>query len=208
MYVCYLVMYVKYLMMYIQNLWCIFETLLCMFNILWFILYILWCKFIILWCIINILWCKFHFLWCICYILFYIYIYRYILPLIHTSLRTMERMAARPIALTHVQSSDHLISRAILLHFLTNLAFIVQHSHTDTIYIARFNAIASHKRRFKPLSRLAQEHFTTLFNWNFLNSHELSHTLHDLSHTLHELSHTLHELPHSLHAFSCSHQVS
>ena len=71
----------------------------------------------------------------------------YIPPLTRTSIRTMERMIARPIALAHVQSSDHLVSRAILSHYLSTVAFIVQQSHIDARYIARFNAFTSHNAR-------------------------------------------------------------
>lgn len=62
---------------------------------------------------------------------------------------THDRTSApRPIALTPVQSSDHLITRDILSHYLTALAFTVQQSHIDTRYIARFNAFASHNVSF------------------------------------------------------------
>ena len=71
----------------------------------------------------------------------------YPLWLNRTSIRTMERMIARPIALTHVQSSDHLVSRAILSHYLSKVPFIVQESHIDARYIARFNAFTSHNAR-------------------------------------------------------------
>lgn len=53
----------------------------------------------------------------------------------------------RPMALPHVQSSDHLVFHAILSHYLTTLAFIVQHLHIDARYIARFNAFISHNGR-------------------------------------------------------------
>lgn len=70
-----------------------------------------------------------------------------IYTLTRTSIRIMERMIACPIALAHVQSSDPLVSRAILSHYLSTVAFIVQQSHIDTRYIARFNALGSHKAR-------------------------------------------------------------
>ena len=57
--------------------------------------------------------------------------------------------APRAIALTHVQSSDHLINCAILLHYFTTLAFIVQQAYIDARYIARFNAFALHNGRFR-----------------------------------------------------------
>ena len=38
---------------------------------------------------------------------------------------------------------------------------------------------------FRALSQLANEHFTTLRDWKFLASYELSHTLRDVSHLFH-----------------------
>lgn len=71
----------------------------------------------------------------------------YIPPLTCTSNRTMERMIARPIVLAHVQLSDHLVSRAILSHYLSAVAFIEQQSHIDARYIAIFNAVTSYNAR-------------------------------------------------------------
>ena len=63
---------------------------------------------------------------------------------------TQDRKSApRAIALTHVQSSDHLINCAILSHYFTTLAFVVQQSCIDARYIARFNAFALHNGRFR-----------------------------------------------------------
>lgn len=47
------------------------------------------------------------------------------------SIRTIERMTAGPIAMTHVQSSHHCIKRAIMSHYPTTLAIIIQYSHID-----------------------------------------------------------------------------
>lgn len=40
-------------------------------------------------------------------------------------------MTAGPIAMAHVQSSHHCIKRAIMSHYLTRLAIIIQQSHID-----------------------------------------------------------------------------
>ena len=90
------------------------------------------------------------------------------LDLTRTSILTMERMIARPIALAHVQSPDHLVSRAILSHYLSTVAFIVKQSHIDARYIARFNAFTSHTARLDPANfvrilfqmRLFRQQFT------------------------------------------------
>ena len=63
--------------------------------------------------------------------------------------------AARPIAMAHVQSYDHLITRAILSHYLATLAFIVQQSHINARPIARFNAFTSQNGRFRSCDRCA-----------------------------------------------------
>lgn len=74
-------------------------------------------------------------------------VYIHVPPLTRTIIRTMERIIARPITLAHVQSSDHLVSRAFLSYYLSTVAFIVQESHTDARYIARFNAFTSYNAR-------------------------------------------------------------
>lgn len=52
---------------------------------------------------------------------------------------------ARPLAVVHIQSFDHLVFRAILSHYLTILAFIVKKkSHIDVRYISKFTAFISH----------------------------------------------------------------
>lgn len=61
----------------------------------------------------------------------------------------LDETSTLPIALVHVQSSDHLVFHAILSHYLTTPAFIVQHLHIDTKYIARFNAFTMHNGRSK-----------------------------------------------------------
>lgn len=58
----------------------------------------------------------------------------YIPPLIRMSIRALERMTTRPNALAHVQSFDHLITRAILLHYLTTLLLYNSRIKTQTIY--------------------------------------------------------------------------
>ena len=74
----------------------------------------------------------------------------------HSYDRTQDRTsAARPIAMAHVQSYDHLITRAILSHYLATLAFIVQQSHINARPIARFNAFASQNGRFRSCDRCA-----------------------------------------------------
>ena len=57
--------------------------------------------------------------------------------------------------MAHVQSYDHLITRAILSHYLATLAFIVQQSHINARPIARFNAFASQNSRFRSCDRCA-----------------------------------------------------
>ena len=57
--------------------------------------------------------------------------------------------------MAHVQSYDHLITRAILSHYLATLAFIVQQSHINARPIARFNAFASQNGRFRSCDRCA-----------------------------------------------------
>lgn len=71
----------------------------------------------------------------------------YIPPLPCTIIRTMEHIIARPITLAHVQSSDHLVFCAFLSYNLSTVAFIVQQSHTNARYIAKFNAFTSHNAR-------------------------------------------------------------
>lgn len=84
-------------------------------------------------------------------------------PLTRTSIRTMERMIARA---PHVQSSDHLITRAILSHYLTTLAFVLQHSHTGVILdITRLHRtmVALHRANFERIlfhMRLFRQQFT------------------------------------------------
>lgn len=72
---------------------------------------------------------------------------QYIPPpfLTRTRICTMEvqRMIALPIALAHVQSSDHLVSRAILSHYPSTAPFTGDQSHLDARYILRFNAFTS-----------------------------------------------------------------
>ena len=66
----------------------------------------------------------------------------------HLYHRTQDRTSTpRAITSTHVQSSDHLINCAILLHYFTTLAFIVQQSYIDARYITRFNVFALHNGR-------------------------------------------------------------
>lgn len=68
----------------------------------------------------------------------------------HSCNVTHERTsAARPIALVHVQSSDYLVTRAILLHYHTALAFIVHQLHINARFIARFTAFTSQNGRFE-----------------------------------------------------------
>ena len=57
--------------------------------------------------------------------------------------------------MAHVQSYDHLITRAILSHYLATLAFIVQQSHINARPIARFNAFASQNGRLRSCDRCA-----------------------------------------------------
>ena len=57
--------------------------------------------------------------------------------------------------MAHVQSYNHLITRAILSHYLATLAFIVQQSHINARPIARFNAFASQNGRFRSCDRCA-----------------------------------------------------
>ena len=67
----------------------------------------------------------------------------------HSYDRTQDcTSTARPIAMAHVQSYDHLITRAILSHCLATLVFIVQQSHINARPIARYNAFASQNGRF------------------------------------------------------------
>lgn len=63
----------------------------------------------------------------------------YIPPLTCTSIRTIGRMIGS-IALAHVKSSNHLVSRAMLSHYLTTLLFIVLESLIDAGYFARFTS--------------------------------------------------------------------
>lgn len=51
----------------------------------------------------------------------------------------------RPIVLSHVQSSDHLITHAILSNYFTTFDLIVQRLHIYT----RFNAFVSHNCSFR-----------------------------------------------------------
>lgn len=68
----------------------------------------------------------------------------------HSCNVTHERTsAARPIALVHVQPSDYLVIRAILLHYHTALAFIIHQSHINARFIARFTAFTSQNGRFE-----------------------------------------------------------
>lgn len=71
------------------------------------------------------------------------YIYRTICPLTRTSISTcttfMKRTSTvRPIVLSHVHSSDHLITHAILSNYFTTFDLIVQklHIYTRFIFIA------------------------------------------------------------------------
>ena len=74
----------------------------------------------------------------------------------HSYDRTQDRTsAARPIAMAHIQSCDHMTTRAILSHYLATLAFIVQRSHINARPIARFNAFASQNGRFRSCDRCA-----------------------------------------------------
>lgn len=78
------------------------------------------------------------------------YIYRTICPLTRTSISTcttfMKRTSTvRPIVLSHVQSSDHLITHAILSNYYTTFDLIVQQLHIYT----RFNAFVSHNCSFR-----------------------------------------------------------
>lgn len=67
-------------------------------------------------------------------------------PLTHMNIRTMHCK----IALTHVQSFDHLITCAILSYmYLTILTFTAQHSQIYTRDTAKLNAFASHNDRFR-----------------------------------------------------------
>lgn len=80
-----------------------------------------------------------------------IYICRTICPLTRTSISTcttfMKRKSTvRPIVLSHVHSSDHLITtHAILSNFFTTFDLIVQKLHIYT----RFNAFLSHNCSFR-----------------------------------------------------------
>lgn len=58
-------------------------------------------------------------------------------PLIRMSIRALERMTTRPNALAHVQSFDHLITRAILLHYLTTLLLYNSRIKTQDLLIAK-----------------------------------------------------------------------
>lgn len=97
----------------------------------------------------------------------------------HSCNVTHERKsAARPIALVHVQSSDYLVIRAILLHYHTALAFIVHQSHINERFIARFTAFTSQNGALNRASfvwvlfhlQIPCEQFTTHI-WYF-RSHE------------------------------------
>lgn len=55
------------------------------------------------------------------------------------SIRAMERMTTRPNALAHVQSFDHLITRAILLHYLTTLLLYNSRIKTQDLLIAEWS---------------------------------------------------------------------
>lgn len=109
----------------------------------------------------------------------------YIPPLTRRSIRAAERILviACPIALAHFPSSELRFTSAIQSLSFTTLSSIVQQSHIDSSYFARFNA--SHNGHFKPLSELAHEHFSTLCDQNFLALHELLHALHEPSQSLH-----------------------
>ena len=74
----------------------------------------------------------------------------------HSYDQTQDRTsAARPIAMAHIQSYDHLITRAILSHYFATLSLIVQQSHINARPIARFNAFASQNGRFRSCDRCA-----------------------------------------------------
>lgn len=67
-------------------------------------------------------------------------------PLTHMNIRTMHCK----IALSHVQSFDHLITCAILSYiYLTILTFTAQHSQIYSRDTAKLNAFASHNDRFR-----------------------------------------------------------
>lgn len=74
----------------------------------------------------------------------------------HLKLNGMN--STRPMGLAPVHSSDHLITRAILSHNLTTIAFSVQELHIDARY-TRFNTFASYYSRSK-----SNEHSRILFH--------------------------------------------
>lgn len=51
----------------------------------------------------------------------------------------MKRMTTRPNALAHLQSFDHLITRAILLHYLTTLVLYNSRIKTQDLLIAEWS---------------------------------------------------------------------
>lgn len=64
----------------------------------------------------------------------------YIPPLmIRMSIRAMERMTTRLNALAHVQSFDHLITRAILLHYFTTILLYNSRIKTQDLLIAEWS---------------------------------------------------------------------
>lgn len=75
-----------------------------------------------------------------------------------------QTSAARPIALAHVQSSDHLVFLVILLLYLTTFAFIAQQSYIVVRYITRFNAFSSHNGRSCKF-RTSNFSYSISFNW-------------------------------------------
>lgn len=84
-------------------------------------------------------------------------------PLTHMNIRTMHCK----IALSHVQSFDHLITCAILSYmYLTILTFTAQHSQIYTRDTAKLNAFASLNDRFR-----SSEFCTSIFfSYHFGNS--------------------------------------
>ena len=95
------------------------------------------------------------------------------------SFLTCSSPCARPIAMAHVQSYDHLITRAILSHYLATLAFIVQQSHINARPIARFNAFASQNGRFRSCDRCATTFFICDYFGNSLRSRSKFFDSHD-----------------------------
>lgn len=86
--------------------------------------------------------------------------------------------SAHPIALAHVQSSDHLVIRAILSHNLTTLVFVVQQLHSDTRLIVKFNVFTSHNAHSESCEFRMSNFHMRLF-WQQFTNHIYFFQLHE-----------------------------